>query len=160
MMELDWTPADLNVIVGNPIYAINIDPLRAEPHPPLISEEQWIAANVNQTATLGPEAYLRNLLSILNGKLHPVRAGVSGSHCVRSGPRTRLRYSAESAATRSTASSRSLLRGRHHRYVAPAPICTSARDQPIVWFSGEQGRRFGRGIINGEAGDRARHCEP
>lgn len=66
-MEPDWTPADVSSLIGNPFYAINIDPTLAEPHPPLISEEQWIAASLTQIENIGPEAYLRNLLSILKG---------------------------------------------------------------------------------------------
>lgn len=37
------------------------------PHEPLISEDDWIRANVGLIKELGPEAYLRNLLSILKG---------------------------------------------------------------------------------------------
>jgi hypothetical protein len=66
-MSRDWTPADVTGIVGNPVYAINIAPVLAEPHPLLISEEQWVTANAKLIADLGPEAYLRNLLSILKG---------------------------------------------------------------------------------------------
>jgi hypothetical protein len=54
-------------IVGNPAYAINIAPVLAEPHPPLITEGDWIAANAKLIEDLGPEAYLRNLLPILKG---------------------------------------------------------------------------------------------
>ncbi|HUJ34192.1 MAG TPA: hypothetical protein VLW51_03210 [Solirubrobacteraceae bacterium] len=66
-MQPDWTPADINSIVANPFYAISIAPVLAEPHPPFIGEEEWIAANVKLIEDLGPEAYLRNLLSILKG---------------------------------------------------------------------------------------------
>lgn len=66
-MKPDWTAAQVNGIVGNPAYAINIDPILAKPHPLLISEEQWIAANVKQIENLGPHEYLHNLLSILKG---------------------------------------------------------------------------------------------
>jgi len=66
-MKPDWTPAEVNGIVGNPVYAINIDPILAKPHPLLVSEEQWIAANVKQIENLGPYEYLRNLLTILKG---------------------------------------------------------------------------------------------
>ena len=59
-MESDWTPADVNGLTGNPCYAINIDPVLAKPHQLLISEEQWIAANVKQIHDLGPDAYLRS----------------------------------------------------------------------------------------------------
>ena len=60
-------------IVGNPIYAINIAPVLAEPHPPLIGEDEWIAANAKMIEDLGPEAYLRNLLSILKGNYPTAR---------------------------------------------------------------------------------------
>jgi len=41
---------------------------RAHPsHEPLISEEDWVKANVSLIQELGPETYLRNLLSILKG---------------------------------------------------------------------------------------------
>ena len=63
----EWTPGDLSALLGNPFYAINIDPELAEPHEPLIGEDEWIAANVRQVEELGAEAYLRNLLSILKG---------------------------------------------------------------------------------------------
>jgi hypothetical protein len=33
----------------------------------LVSEEDWVNANVKQIEDLGAEAYLRNLLSILKG---------------------------------------------------------------------------------------------
>jgi hypothetical protein len=66
-MNPDRNPADVSALIGNPFYAINIDPVLSEPHPRLVSEEQWIAANVNPIEDLGPEAYLRNLLSILKG---------------------------------------------------------------------------------------------
>ena len=66
-MKSDWTPADVSGLIGNPFYAINIDPVLANPHELPLSEEQWIAANVRQIQDLGPETYLRNLLSILKG---------------------------------------------------------------------------------------------
>ncbi len=66
-MDSDSTPAHVTGLIGNPFYAINIDPLLAKPHELLVSEEQWIAANVKQLQDLGPEPYLRNLLSILKG---------------------------------------------------------------------------------------------
>ena len=66
-MRPNFTPADVTGIVGNPFYAINIAPVLAEPHPPLISEQEWITANIKLIEDLGPEAYLHNLLSILKG---------------------------------------------------------------------------------------------
>ena len=66
-MRPNFSPADVAGIVGNPFYAINIAPVLAEPHPPLISEQEWITANIKLIENLGPEAYLHNLLSILKG---------------------------------------------------------------------------------------------
>ena len=66
-MPPDWTLADVTAVIGNPIYAINIAPVLAEPHPLLISEDQWVATNIKLIKDLGPHAYLRNLLPILKG---------------------------------------------------------------------------------------------
>ena len=66
-MAPKFTPADVTAIVGNPFSAINIAPVLAQPHPPLISEQEWITANIKLIEDLGPEAYLHNLLSILKG---------------------------------------------------------------------------------------------
>jgi hypothetical protein len=63
----DWTPSDVASMVANPFYAINVDEGLALPHEPLISEDDWVKANVGLIEELGPEAYLRNLLSILKG---------------------------------------------------------------------------------------------
>ena len=63
----DWTPGDVASMVANPFYAINIDEGLALPHEPLISEDDWVRANVGLIEELGPEAYLRNLLSVLKG---------------------------------------------------------------------------------------------
>jgi hypothetical protein len=72
-MQPDWTPAEVTGLVGNPFYAINIDPVLAQPHPPLISEQDWINANVKLLDDLAPHAYLENLHSILKGN-HPKAA--------------------------------------------------------------------------------------
>ncbi len=63
----DWTPGDVASMVANPFYAITIDEGLALPHEPLISEDDWVGANVGLIEELGPEAYLRNLLSIFKG---------------------------------------------------------------------------------------------
>ncbi len=60
-------PGYVAALLGNPFYAIQIDPMLAEPHEPLVVEETWIKANVQSIGELGPEAYLRNLLSVLKG---------------------------------------------------------------------------------------------
>jgi hypothetical protein len=45
----------------------HIDEGLAVPHELLISEDNWIEANVRLTEELGAEPYLRNLLSVLKG---------------------------------------------------------------------------------------------
>lgn len=63
----DWTPGDITDMIANPFYAITIDEGLTMPHEPMISEDDWIKANVNLINELGPEPYLRNLLSVLKG---------------------------------------------------------------------------------------------
>lgn len=63
------TPADMLAMIANPFYAIEFDPVLTAQHEPIISEDQWIAANVQLIIELGPEPYLRNLLTILKGHL-------------------------------------------------------------------------------------------
>jgi hypothetical protein len=63
----EWTPGDVASMIANPFYAINIDEGLAVPHEPLISEDDWVKANVRLIEELGAEPYLRNLLSILKG---------------------------------------------------------------------------------------------
>jgi hypothetical protein len=65
--EGEWTPGDITGTIANPFYAINIDEGLALPHEPMISEEEWVRANVKLIKELGPESYLRNLLSVLKG---------------------------------------------------------------------------------------------
>ena len=63
----DWTAGDITSMIANPFYAINIDEGLTLPHQPMISEDDWIKANVKLINELGPEPYLRSLLSILKG---------------------------------------------------------------------------------------------
>ena len=63
----EWTPGDVTGMIANPFYAINIDEGLAVPHEPLISEDDWIKANIRLIEELGAEPYLRNLLSVLKG---------------------------------------------------------------------------------------------
>ncbi|SCE95880.1 hypothetical protein GA0074695_2462 [Micromonospora viridifaciens] len=63
----EWTPGDVAAMIGNPFYAVNIDPDLAVAHDPIISEEEWVAANARLIDELGPEPYLRNLLAVLKG---------------------------------------------------------------------------------------------
>jgi hypothetical protein len=61
------TRPDLAAALGNPFYAINIDPALAEPHQPLVTEDAWINANTRTLDELGPQVFLRNLLASLKG---------------------------------------------------------------------------------------------
>jgi hypothetical protein len=63
----NWTPGDVTGMIANPFYAITIDKGLTLPHEPMISEDDWIKANVELISELGPELYLRNLLSVLKG---------------------------------------------------------------------------------------------
>jgi hypothetical protein len=63
----EWAPGDVASMIANPFYAINIDEGLAAPHEPLISEDDWVKANVGLSEELGAEPYLRNLLSVLKG---------------------------------------------------------------------------------------------
>lgn len=65
------TPADISAMIANPFYAIEFDPVLAAQHKPIISEDQWIEANVQLITEFGPEPYLRKLLATL--KRHPDR---------------------------------------------------------------------------------------
>lgn len=63
----EWNPGDVTSMIANPFYAINIDEGLAVPHEPLIGEDDWVKANLRLIEELGPEPYLRNLLSVLKG---------------------------------------------------------------------------------------------
>ena len=65
----EWTPGDVNAMVINPFYAIQIAPSLAEPHEPMVSEDQWVAAKLKVPEEIGAEAYLRSMLSVLKGNL-------------------------------------------------------------------------------------------
>jgi hypothetical protein len=75
LSEEGWTPGDINAVIVNPFYAIEIHPALAEPHEPMIDEETWITANVKVIDEQGAEAYLRNLLSVLKGNFPTAEGG-------------------------------------------------------------------------------------
>lgn len=64
----ELTTADIPVMLANPFYAIEFDQVLAARHEPIISEDEWITANIQLITELGPEPYLRNLLAILKGR--------------------------------------------------------------------------------------------
>jgi len=49
----EWTPGDVAGRIGNPFYAVNIDPHLAVAHDPIVSEEEWVAANTILINELG-----------------------------------------------------------------------------------------------------------
>lgn len=58
---------DVAAMLVNPFYAVTFsDDLFGE-HQPMVSEDQWIAANTRLINELGAERYLRQLLTVLKG---------------------------------------------------------------------------------------------
>jgi hypothetical protein len=51
----------------NPSQAINIDPMFAAEHPPLIGRDMWVDVNIMQIRNMGTEEWLRQLLDVLSG---------------------------------------------------------------------------------------------
>jgi hypothetical protein len=51
----------------NPFYAINIDPNLADEHDPLVTEEQWVQANLKLIDEIGAHEWLQHLLAVLQG---------------------------------------------------------------------------------------------
>lgn len=58
---------DIKDTLINPIYAINIEPDLAAEHEPLVSEAQWVQANVKLIEEIGAQAWLERLLAVLQG---------------------------------------------------------------------------------------------
>jgi hypothetical protein len=53
----------------NPSQTVNIDPLFAAEHPPLIGRDMWVDVNVMQIRNMGTEEWLQQLLDVLNGDI-------------------------------------------------------------------------------------------
>jgi hypothetical protein len=53
----------------DPSQAINIDPLFAVEHPPLIEREMWVEVNVMHISNMGAEGWLSQLLDVLGGDI-------------------------------------------------------------------------------------------
>jgi len=60
----------------NPSQAVNIDPLFAVAHSPLIEREMWVDVNVSHIRNMGVEGWLMQLLDVLGGDI--VTAGEVG----------------------------------------------------------------------------------
>jgi hypothetical protein len=58
---------DVKDMLINPFYAININPDLAAEHEPLVSEAQWLQANLRLIDEIGAEKWLERLLAVLQG---------------------------------------------------------------------------------------------
>ena len=50
-------------VLGSPFYAVSIDARLAIPHEPILSEDEWVAANAALIGSHGAETWLRSLLA-------------------------------------------------------------------------------------------------
>jgi len=66
-MEDKLTIEQLQRILANPFYCINMHPAITIEHEPLISEEIWIKSAVKSIEEKGAEVFLKNLLENLKG---------------------------------------------------------------------------------------------
>jgi hypothetical protein len=60
---------DVAEILGNPFYAVQIHPAWTQPHPTLVSEEMWVAANTRYIEEHGASDWLLQLLLFLKGDI-------------------------------------------------------------------------------------------
>lgn len=60
-----WTANQVKDIIINPFYAIQMNPALSAEHPPIVSKDQWVQANVSLINEMGPEKWLRFLLQTL-----------------------------------------------------------------------------------------------
>ncbi len=58
---------DVKNMLINPYYAINIHPDLADEHEPLVTEEQWVQANLKLIDEIGAHEWLEHLLAVLQG---------------------------------------------------------------------------------------------
>lgn len=98
MGAASWLRQLLDVLEGkagtqegpiNPFQAVNIDPLFAAEHPPLIERERWVEANVTHIRDMGAEGWLRQLLDVRNGDIvtaEEVGLAPPGGHFGYGGP--------------------------------------------------------------------------
>jgi hypothetical protein len=65
----DMSENDVKRILTNPFYCLSrIHPTFCQEHPPLISEEEWIAAAKQFIKQEGAEEFLKHLLANLKGE--------------------------------------------------------------------------------------------
>ena len=66
-MDRPITEDDLQKMFVNPYYAITIAPALTGEHEPMVSEQQWISANLKVMKEIGQEEWLKRLLEVLKG---------------------------------------------------------------------------------------------
>lgn len=64
---MKFTTETIERLISNPFYAIDINPVFIQEHPKMITEKEWIKANVNLIKEIGEEKWLVNLLENLTG---------------------------------------------------------------------------------------------
>jgi len=68
MEERPFTDEEISKIVANPFYCLSsVNPIFAQHHETLISEEMWIEAAAAAVQNMGAERFLRLLLENLKG---------------------------------------------------------------------------------------------
>ncbi len=65
-------------VVINPFYAVTIAETLCAPHPPLVTKEQWVRANIALMNEVGVEPWLRQLLEVLETGGTPARGADAG----------------------------------------------------------------------------------
>ena len=56
----------INMLI-NPYYAVNISPDLAGEHEPLVTEGQWVQANLKLIDEIGAHQWLQHLLDVMQG---------------------------------------------------------------------------------------------
>jgi hypothetical protein len=67
MDERAMNEQEVTKMLINPYYAVNFDPSLIDEHPPIISEGDWIKANLKLMDEVGAQKWLEHLLAILQG---------------------------------------------------------------------------------------------
>jgi hypothetical protein len=76
----------INMLI-NPYYAVNISPDLAGEHEPLVTQDQWIAANLRLIDDIGAHEWLTHLLATLQGDypIGPDDPDIPGGYQARGG---------------------------------------------------------------------------
>lgn len=65
MTDQGWTEGDIQAMLVNPFYAVNISPTLCSEHEPIVDRDQWVSANARLIGEMGAEAWLSLLLDVL-----------------------------------------------------------------------------------------------